>query len=139
MDHNVRQVVPFFTVANMERSVRFYVDDLGFAIKYRWDVNDQLRWCWITLGGASVMLQEGVIHGDPSTGVAIYFICEDALAIYRDLISRSVPASEPEVLNSLWVTSMQDPDGYNIHFESPTDIPEHTKLSDLPSTSGSAA
>jgi hypothetical protein len=25
-----------------------------------------------------------------------------------------------------------DPDGYNLHFESPTTVPEETKLSDLP-------
>ena len=65
----------------------------------------------------------------PGAGVSVWFICEDAVAIYRELVARGVAASEPEVLNSLWVTSMKDPDGYDIHFERPTDIPEHTKLS----------
>jgi hypothetical protein len=33
MSANVKQVVPFFSVTNMEASLRFYVDGLGFAIK----------------------------------------------------------------------------------------------------------
>jgi hypothetical protein len=30
--------------------------------------------------------------------------------------------------NGLWVTSFADPDGYRLDFESPTDVPEDTKL-----------
>lgn len=31
---NVQQAVPFFLVADMQRSVRFYVDGLGFTITH---------------------------------------------------------------------------------------------------------
>ncbi len=34
---NVQQAVPFFWVSNMEASLRFYVEGLGFAMKYQWD------------------------------------------------------------------------------------------------------
>ncbi len=30
---NVRQAVPFFSVSNMEESIRFYVDGLGCQIE----------------------------------------------------------------------------------------------------------
>jgi hypothetical protein len=30
----------------------------------------------------------------------------------------------------MWVTSVSDPDGYELYFESPTDVPEETVLSD---------
>jgi lactoylglutathione lyase len=33
---NVKQVVPFFGVTNMESSLRFYVDGLGFKMKNYW-------------------------------------------------------------------------------------------------------
>jgi catechol 2,3-dioxygenase-like lactoylglutathione lyase family enzyme len=33
---NVRQAVPFFGVTDMEASLRFYVDGLGFKMKHRW-------------------------------------------------------------------------------------------------------
>jgi lactoylglutathione lyase len=29
----------------------------------------------------------------------------------------------------MWVTSLFDPDGYRIEFESPTDVPEETEFS----------
>ena len=31
---------------------------------------------------------------------------------------------------NLWVTSLIDPDGYRLEFESPTDVPEGTEYSD---------
>jgi hypothetical protein len=30
----------------------------------------------------------------------------------------------------MWVTPLSDPDGYKIEFESPTNVPEETKLSE---------
>jgi len=32
----------------------------------------------------------------------------------------------------MWDCLIIDPDGYHLHFESPTKVPEETKLSDLP-------
>lgn len=33
---NVKQAVPFFGITNMEASLGFYVDGLGFKMKYSW-------------------------------------------------------------------------------------------------------
>ena len=33
---NVKQAVPFFMVTDIETSLRFYVDGLGFAVKKEW-------------------------------------------------------------------------------------------------------
>jgi catechol 2,3-dioxygenase-like lactoylglutathione lyase family enzyme len=131
---NVQQAVPFFAVANMEESVRYYVDGLGFEMTKRWIVAGKLRWCWLELGGAALMLQEFFKEGHDSwvpkgkvgEGVAICFTCEDALAIYREVTSRGIEASNPCVGNGMWVTSLRDPDGYKLEFESPTDVPEET-------------
>ena len=30
----------------------------------------------------------------------------------------------------MWVTSIKDPDGYDLNFESPTDAPEETEYAD---------
>jgi hypothetical protein len=38
--------------------------------------------------------------------------------------------AEPFVGNNLWVVQLKDPDGYNVMFESPTDVPEETLYSD---------
>jgi len=58
--------------------------------------------------------------------VSVCFMCADALAIYHDVTSRGIPAARPFVGNSLWDVALNDPDGYNLHFESPTDVPEET-------------
>ena len=130
---NVRMAVPFFPVSNMEASVRWYVDGLGFEMTERWiDEGGVIRWCWLRLGDAAAMLQEmpATGHGDPGGGVSIYFICEDALAIYREVTARGIQASRPFVGNGMWITSLTDPDGYRLYFESPTDVPEETVLAE---------
>lgn len=135
---NVRQAVPFFAVASIEASVRYYVDGLGFAMTNQWIDGGKLRWCWLALGGAALMLQEigkeghhaWTPRGPLGEGVTIYFICDDALAIYQAVSTRGIAASEPMVGNGMWVTELSDPDGYRIAFESPTDVPEGTRFSE---------
>jgi len=65
--------------------------------------------------------------GPLGQGVSVCFMCADAIAIYHELTSRGLAASRPFVGNGLWVTSVQDPDGYRLEFESPTDVPEETE------------
>lgn len=129
---NVRQAVPFFMVANMEASLRYYVDGLGFAMKNRWIDGGKVRWCLLELGDAALMLQElnTVPDGKRGEGVSICFICNDALAIYREVTARGIAAQRPFVGNAMWVTSLIDPDGYRLDFESETDVAEDTVLSD---------
>src|SRR4030095_89408 len=135
---NVKQAVPFFGVTDIEASLRFYVDGLGFAITHKWCPEGRIRWCMLELGEVTLMLQEywrdgrpaGAPEGPLGQGVSICFMCTDAIQIYRDLISRGISASRPFVGNGLWVTSVQDPDGYRLDFESPTDVEEATVYSD---------
>jgi len=137
---NVKQAVPFFGVSNIEASLHFYVDGLGFEMTKQWIDEGKLRWCWLQLGEAALMLQEfkkkgqdaWVLEGKLGVGVSIDFICEDALAIYREVRSRGIQASKPFVGNGMWVTGMSDPDGYKIEFESDTDVPEETEYSEAP-------
>lgn len=136
-DDNVKQLVPLLMVASMERSLKYYVDGLGFTRKNQWVVNEKIRWCWLALGGTAVMLQEissegrhpRSPQGPVGEGVSLWFQCEDAIAIYRQLKSRGIGASEPQIGNGLWDARLIDPDGYELHFESPTDVPDETKPS----------
>lgn len=135
---NVKQAVPFFGVTDIEASLRFYVDGLGFAMTRSWAPEGRIRWCWLQLGDAAVMLQEyvkdgrpgGGPAGPPGQGVSICFMCADAIAIYHEATARGLQPSRPFVGNNLWVTSFTDPDGYRLDFESPTDVPEGTVFSD---------
>jgi len=135
---NVRQAVPFFGVTEIETSLRFYVDGLGFAMTTRWAPEGRVRWCWLELGGAALMLQEFWKDGRPGgapagmlgQGVSICFMCADAIAIYHEALARGLQPARPYVGNNLWVTSLTDPDGYRLDFESPTDVPEDTVYAD---------
>ena len=137
---NVKQAVPFFGVTNMESSLRFYVDGLGFKIKHQWipdraedNPDGRIRWCWLELGDAAIMLQEFWPGRRPTqvlgTGASVCFMCEDALALYREFKSRGIQTRRrPYVGNRLWVVPVTDPDGYRMDFESPTDAPEESEL-----------
>ena len=141
MGVNVKQAVPFFGVTDMEASLRFYVDGLGFTLKRQWipvgngqnSAESKIRWCWLELGSAAIMLQEFTPQSRPKealgTGASVCFQCEDALSLHREFKERGVTTQQrPFVGNSLWVVPLTDPDGYRIDFESPTDAPEESEL-----------
>jgi uncharacterized glyoxalase superfamily protein PhnB len=131
---NIKQAVPFFWVSDMEASLKYYIQGLGFELTNKWLDHEKVRWCWIQHGGAALMLQEFWKRGKHTNtpvgklgeGVSIYFICEDALTFFNDVRSRGIAATQPVVRNSLWTTSLHDPDGYNMVFESTSDQAEDT-------------
>jgi lactoylglutathione lyase len=137
---NVKQAVPFFGVTDMAVSLRFYVDGLGFRMT-RWWIPDggehypegKICWCWLELGDAAIMLQEFLPERRPEAslgaGTSVSFMCDDALALYREFKSRGIePRNRPSVGNGLWVVPLSDPDGYRIEFSSSTDAPEESEL-----------
>jgi lactoylglutathione lyase len=144
---NVEKAVPFFRVTSMEASLRFYVDALGFVMTKKWtpDGDGKIRWCSLLHGNATLMLQEyrkeghnsWVPEGKLGVGVSICFQCKDALALYKDFKSRGIEAKRPFVGNAMWVTSVEDPDGYLLDFESFTDVPEETVFSEPESSQSS--
>jgi lactoylglutathione lyase len=133
-ESNVQQAVPFFGVRDIQASLRFYVEGLGFSKTKEWITEGRLRWCWLELGDTAIMLQEfwqegdhrNVPDGNLGVGVSINFLCKDALGLYRDFKSRAIDAELPFVGNAMWVTKVKDPDGYHLFFESPTDVAEET-------------
>lgn len=132
---NVKQAVPFLAVLDMERSLAFYVDGLGCEMTKNWRVDGAIRWCWLQLGDAALMLQQFTAEGDHARtfpgplglGVTTCFVCEDAIDFYREVKDRGVEASTPFVGNGMWVTTLKDPDGYRLDFESVTDVAEDTR------------
>ena len=128
---NVKQAVPFFWVADMAASLRFYVDGLGFARTKEWTPHGAVEWCWLERDGAALMLQQyraGKVPEDRrGVGVSVCFQCGDALTLYREFTQRGLVPRRPFVGNGLWVVALTDPDGYHIDFESETDVPEETE------------
>jgi catechol 2,3-dioxygenase-like lactoylglutathione lyase family enzyme len=131
----IRQAVPFFMVADMDASLRFYVDGLGFTKTRDWTPNGAIEWCWLERDGVALMLQAyraGRMPEDTrGVGVSVCFQCTDALALYRAFTGRGLTPKRPFVGNGMWVVVIKDPDGYTLDFESETDVPEETEYDAL--------
>ena len=135
---NIKLAVPFFIVNSMEKSLQFYTKALAFEVKNKWEPRGKIEWCWLERDGAALMLQEFRTEGADGwqpegkvgIGVSVYFLCEDALKLYHEFMSRELQPSEPFVGNHMWVVPVRDPDGYSLFFESATDVPEETKYSE---------
>ena len=133
-DIPVSQVVPLFSVTDIQRSRRFYVDALGFAMTNQWIDGGKLRWCWLELGKAALMLQEFWYEGPHKNvpadrlgvGVSLNFQCVDAISLFQTFRARGVDAQTPFVGNGMWVTRVVDPDGYLLFFQSATTEAEET-------------
>jgi lactoylglutathione lyase len=131
-DINIKKTIPFFWVMNINQSLHFYINQLGFTIQRQWLDDGKLRWCSVQREEALLMLQEfwkkGTEYNLPRSplgiGVSIYFQCEDAIELYKEFRSRQTDAGRPFVGNGMWVTELHDPDGYSLFFESLTDEPE---------------
>lgn len=132
---NILQTVPFFMVTDMEASLKFYTEKLGFAITNTWVPRGKIEWCWLQRENANIMLQEprnlnDLANHKKGAGVSICYQCVDALALYHEFLEKEVPAlPEPFVGNNFWVVEISDPDGYKLFFESPTEVPEETTYS----------
>ncbi|MFL5500404.1 MAG: VOC family protein [Gemmatimonadaceae bacterium] len=136
-ESNIRQAVPFFMVHDIDASLRFYAEGLGFRKTLEWVTDGKLQWCWLEVGDAALMLQEfskspqaNLPRTALGLGVSICFVCNDAIGLYKEFKSRGVAAKKPFVGNQMWVTSVVDPDGYRLDFESSTDAPEESELSE---------
>lgn len=131
---NLKQAVPFFMVTDIDRSLEFYTNGLGFEVKIDWRPEGKIEWCWLEREAVALMLQEYRKEFLPKektgVGVSICFMCNDSLALYKEFLRNGLSPQEPFVGNNLWVVNLKDPDGYNISFESPTDVPEATIYSE---------
>jgi|SRR6185295_3080957 len=120
----VRQLCPLLSVQDIDRSVEFYRDRLGFTLTGKADSEGRMFWCKLERGGSSIMLQTAEEEDGPSEGrgrgVCFYFICDDAGAVYEEFSSRGLVLAPPTVayygMKQLFVP---EPDGYSLCFESP--------------------
>jgi lactoylglutathione lyase len=131
---NIKLAVPFFMVTDMEASLRFYREGLGFKLTNQWTPRGKIEWCWLERDAVAIMLQEprkrNAEQSGPLGGLTITYQCADALALYHEFSAKRLTISEPFVGNNLWVVGLKDPDGYRLEFASPTDVPEETKYSE---------
>jgi uncharacterized glyoxalase superfamily protein PhnB len=103
---------PILRVENMQASLHFYVDLLGFQ-NAEWGSHDFTS---ISRGGAVIYLCRG---GQGRGGAWVWIGVEDAERLHQELVALGVPIRMP-LTNHSWALEFQveDPDGNVLRFGS---------------------
>ncbi len=129
MSVEVRGVCPLIQVFDMQISLHFWRDLLGFETVQSAGPEDDLGWVWLRRGTADVMLNtqyemsDRPESKDPAREAAhadttVYFGCPDVDGLCAELRSRGVKVSEPKVASyGMKQMYLRDPDGYGICFQ----------------------
>ena len=119
----LRRILPSFTATDLQRSIAFYRDVLGFVIGEEWREGSVLMGCEIHAGAASFMLgQDDFAKGrDRQKGLGTRVWCYTAQDLDRfaaQIKERGgVLDQEPKVMS--WgdrVFMISDPDGFKLTF-----------------------
>jgi uncharacterized glyoxalase superfamily protein PhnB len=138
------------TCKDMEKSIAFYRDQLGFEIKERWPDQGTPMWCNLVLGGQSVMLGaamdpaavEGMCAEDAEAapvhkksaerfqknpagvGIVIYLQVDDVDAFAKQVGKKGIKAVLPPRTQFYGIRELivDDPDGYRLIFFHPVSM-----------------
>lgn len=121
----LRTVMPSLTVDDLESSLRFYADGLGFTVQERWEEDGKLLGAMLVAGACHLGLsQDDWSQGrDRTKGVGFRIWAETAQDLDRlaermreQSIEHVGPKEESWGSRSL---SVVDPDGYKLSFTTP--------------------
>jgi uncharacterized glyoxalase superfamily protein PhnB len=119
----LRRILPSFTATDLQRSIAFYRDVLGFVIGEEWREGGTLMGCEIHAGAATFMLgQDDFAKGrDRPKGIGTRVWCHTAQDLDRlaaEMKARGgVLDQEPQLMP--WgdrVFMISDPDGFKLTF-----------------------
>jgi catechol 2,3-dioxygenase-like lactoylglutathione lyase family enzyme len=87
-------VMPQLRITDVRRSLRFYVDGLGFRVDWEHRFAPSLPvFMQLTRAGQSIFLTAH--EDDCKPGGAAYFVVPDIDACYRDFVRRGIVSVEP--------------------------------------------
>jgi lactoylglutathione lyase len=116
----LRSIMPSFTVNDLQRSLAFYRDGLGFFVSERWEEGDQLLGVMLKAGACHLGLsQDDFSKGrDRAKGVGFRIWCDtfqdvDAIAERLKTVGGTIIEEPGERWDSYGFTA-QDPDGFKI-------------------------
>ena len=123
--------VPLLQVFDMQTSLTFYCDVIGFEVV---DKTDHDWWAMIRLGDATLMLTTAYEDGerpasaDPNrvrghNDVSLYFEFPDLDRLHVHLRSKGCAATPPAKTSyGLRQMNVRDPDGYELCFTAPLEV-----------------
>jgi glyoxylase I family protein len=123
----MKRVTPLLNVQDVETSLAFWRDILGFEVIQTFVWEGRLAWAEIASGEARLMLNGR--GGDPSgrmareryTDVVLCFSVNDVHGLLRDLRVKGLQVDDPEAQDyRLDEIVLRDPDGYDLAISSPS-------------------
>lgn len=115
---------PLLTVEDIQRSIAFYRDRLGFEVVAEASTAGTTYWCRLARQGGSLMLQQAEPAEDGPAegrgrGISLYLVCDDADAMHAELVDRGLSLDPPQdAYYGMRQLFVPEPDGYAICFES---------------------
>jgi predicted enzyme related to lactoylglutathione lyase len=86
----VTQVVPILQVGDLQTSMEYYENQLGF--KTEWTHGDPASFASISRDGLMIFLQQGGHHGGPQV---VYMVVNDVNAMHDDIAARGAQVVDP--------------------------------------------
>ena len=122
----ITSCTPLLNVADVEASLGFWRDLIGFTVTYRYEPDGRLVYASLQAGEVRLMLNGR--GGDPAarrarphyTEAVLSFAVPSVHALVRDLRAKGFDAPDP-VAESYGLDEIviRDPDGYELAFTSP--------------------
>jgi catechol 2,3-dioxygenase-like lactoylglutathione lyase family enzyme len=106
-------VVP---VADVDRSIAFYTDQLGFALDHDTVMGDDMRFVQLTPpgSGCSIVIGKGITKSVPGTYNGMQLVVADIQIAHAQLVERGVEVSDVEQIDPRdggTLCHFADPDG----------------------------
>jgi uncharacterized glyoxalase superfamily protein PhnB len=124
----IERNTPEFLVQDVDATVRYYVEALGFAVDMRVPEDDAqpAEWAMVKRDGASFMFEKREPFGN-GEGVDFYLHVTDVNVLLEELRRRGAEiVGEPE---DTWYgmrnVTVRDPNGYELIFASPVPAKEN--------------
>lgn len=125
---SIKRVIPMLNVANLQRSLDFYRQVVGFEPDVAPDIIEQWKWASIQAGGAQLMVCEAGGPPQPEPGsdsdpthprwpTIFYFYAENVEALYQHVKGLGYEVTPLEIKDyQMKEFSLRDPDGHLLSF-----------------------
>ncbi|MGN6495145.1 MAG: VOC family protein [Agriterribacter sp.] len=116
-------------VFDMNTSLKFYCDVLGFVVYQKGGPENDIGWVWLKRGNIHLMLNTAYETADrppaPDTArmaahddTCIYFSCPEVDEYYEYLLAKGVSINKPAIAPyGMKQMYLHDPDGYHLCFQ----------------------